>query len=96
MKLDCSFEVHYTECMKNKNTTKSVKALFPGQEVAIANCKETATVISRLEKVGDQRVYLVRYQGKEMRIGRIQLGVRVNGQFKFGPYTTTDLPPKQA
>ena len=75
-----------------KNTTKSVKALFPGQEVAVANCKDNATVISRLEKVGGQRVYLVSYQGKEIRVGRNMLGVKVNGQFKFGAYSTTDLP----
>ena len=78
--------------MKNKNNVKSVKALFPGQEVAVANCRDNAIVISRLEKVGGQRVYLVSYQGKEIRVGRISLGVRVNGQFKFGPYSTTDLP----
>ena len=75
-----------------KKNVKSVKALFPGQVVAVANCRDNAIVISRLEKVGGQRVYLVSYQGKEIWVGRIQLGVRVNGQFKFGAYSTTDLP----
>ena len=82
--------------MKNTTTRKnikSVKALFAGQVVEVANCRDTATVLSRLEKVGGQRVYLVNYQGQEMRIGRILLGVRVNKMFKFGPYSTTDLPP---
>jgi hypothetical protein len=77
--------------MKNKNNVKSVKALFPGQEVAVANCRDNATVISRLEKIGGQRVYLVNYQGKEIRVSRNLLGVRVNGMFKFGAYSTTDL-----
>jgi hypothetical protein len=78
--------------MKNKNKVQ-IKALFPGQEVSVMGFREYGRVIERQkEKVLGNTVYKVSCEGKEFNIVRRQLGVRVNGIFKFGPHNTTDLP----
>jgi len=78
---------------KHMNTKPTLKALFHGQEVSLQNFREYGTVIERLkDKVMGNTVYRVKCEGKEFNIIRRQLGVKVNGIFKFGPYNTTDLP----
>ena len=58
-----------------------VVQLAPGQEVALANCRNTGRVIRRVAK----NLYLVSWNGHEVTIGRNQLGVSVQGRWKFGP-----------
>lgn len=65
-----------------KTTTYKIDALQPGQEVAIANCRETGRVVSRIKN----GLYLVAWNGREITMPRKQLGVSVRGQWRFGPH----------
>lgn len=68
----------------------TVKALFTGQEVAVANCRATGHVVRRLQP----GLYEVRWEGKLIRLPRTQIGVRVHETWRFGAHNTTDTASK--
>jgi hypothetical protein len=63
-----------------------VANLIPGQEVALANCRDIERVISREGK----NLYRVTFKGGYIVIGRSALAVRVHGRWLSGPHNTTD------
>lgn len=65
----------------------SIKKLFPGQEVSLANCATTGKVISRTGK----GLYQVEYKGRICEMNRVQLGVKYLGRFVYGAVNTDDF-----
>ena len=58
-----------------------IKALYPGQVVAIQNDRRTGTVVKR---VANGR-YLVSFAGRQIEMFRTQLAVNVLGMWVSGP-----------
>lgn len=54
-----------------------IESLKVGQEVALANCRETGTVILRVGK----NLYLVDYQGHEITMPRNRLFINRDGRW---------------
>lgn len=65
--------------------TIKIKQLQPGQEVTIANCRDTARVVKRLAK----NLYEVVWCGHTLQIQRNQMAVNVHGRWVFGPNNAT-------
>lgn len=55
--------------------------LQPGQQVALANCREPASVVRREGK----NLYRVQWQGREFSMPRASLAVCRDGRWQFGP-----------